>query len=175
MGDPNAEAAKRVRREMRDAMDDDVVEVGDEDEVRWEEEQVRRGGGGVDEPAVQPKTYTSAKSEFPIVQIVYPALTRIYIVPAVRPLPTTTVASTRLQTSLSYLTSSSALTGTQKTANERELVRLEEQERDVRREVERVEAKREWMEGFVGWVELLAGFLEDKVRFLAFAFWVTGG
>jgi GC-rich sequence DNA-binding factor len=63
--DPNAEAAKRVRREMRDAMDDDdVVEVGDEDEVRWEEEQVRRAGVGVEEVVTQPKGYTSAKSTF---------------------------------------------------------------------------------------------------------------
>lgn len=84
-------------------------------------------------------------------------------VPAVRPLPTPTSAANRLTTSLSYLAASQATTASQLAANERERARLEEQEADVRREVERVEAKREWMQGFVGWVELLGGFLEDKV------------
>jgi GC-rich sequence DNA-binding factor len=40
---------------------------------------------------------------------------------------------------------------------------LEEQERDIRKEVERVEAKREWVEEFRIWVEMLGEFLEEKV------------
>lgn len=44
-----------------------------------------------------------------------------------------------------------------------ELVALEQQEKDIRRDVERVEGKREWVEEFKGWVELLGGFLEEKV------------
>lgn len=47
-----------------------------------------------------------------------------------------------------------------------ELASMEEQERDLRREVERVEGKREWVEEFRGWVEMLGGFLEEKVRSL---------
>jgi hypothetical protein len=38
----------------------------------------------------------------------------------------------------------------------------------VRDEVERVEGKREWMMQFVGWVEMLGGFLEEKVRSIPF-------
>lgn len=43
-----------------------------------------------------------------------------------------------------------------------ELASLEEQERDLRVEVDRVEGKREWMEGFRLWVETLGIFLEEK-------------
>lgn len=45
----------------------------------------------------------------------------------------------------------------------RDLAILEEQEKDLRVEVERVEGKREWAEGFRQWVDLLGGFLEEKV------------
>jgi GC-rich sequence DNA-binding factor len=45
----------------------------------------------------------------------------------------------------------------------RELVTLEQQERDLRVEVERVEGKREWVEEFRGWIETLGSFLEEKV------------
>ena len=45
----------------------------------------------------------------------------------------------------------------------RDLSILEEQEKDLRKEVERVEGKKEWVEGFRGWVEMLGGFLEEKV------------
>lgn len=40
---------------------------------------------------------------------------------------------------------------------------LEEQEQDLRKEVERIEGKREWMEEFRGWIEMLGSFLEEKV------------
>ena len=45
---------------------------------------------------------------------------------------------------------------------ERELEALELKEQDLRKEVERVEEKREWVE-FRGWIELLGEFLEEKV------------
>jgi len=45
----------------------------------------------------------------------------------------------------------------------RELAFLEQQEQELRQEVERVEGKREWVEEFRGWVEMLGGFLEEKV------------
>lgn len=45
----------------------------------------------------------------------------------------------------------------------KDLVSLEEQERDIRKQVAEVDGKREWMEGFQGWVETLGGFLEEKV------------
>ena len=46
---------------------------------------------------------------------------------------------------------------------ERELAALEMQEQDLRKEVDRVEEKREWVEEFRGWIELLGAFLEEKV------------
>ncbi|KAI5451159.1 hypothetical protein NCC49_002035 [Naganishia albida] len=143
----NESAARRMRREMRDAVEDGLV-VGEEDEDLWEVEQVRRAGAVVESAAEEKRTYTSAK------------------MPAVRPLPTPSSATTRLQTSLSYLAASQSTTASHLAANERERARLEEQERDVRREVERVEAKREWMGEFVAWVDVLGGFLEDKVPVL---------
>ena len=48
-----------------------------------------------------------------------------------------------------------------------ELAALEEQEKDIRRDVERVEGKREWVEEFRGWIETLGGFLEEKVGLVA--------
>lgn len=45
----------------------------------------------------------------------------------------------------------------------KDLVSLEEQERDIRKQVAEVDGKREWMEGFQGWVETLGVFLEEKV------------
>jgi GC-rich sequence DNA-binding factor len=46
---------------------------------------------------------------------------------------------------------------------ERELEACDTQEADLREEVNRVEAKKEWMDEFRGWVEMLGGFLEEKV------------
>jgi GC-rich sequence DNA-binding factor len=51
------------------------------------------------------------------------------------------------------------------TAN-RDLVLLEEQERDIRKQVESVEGKREWVEEFQGWAEMLGTFLEEKYPLL---------
>lgn len=157
----NGEAAARMRREMRDAIEDDAVYVGDEDEDAWEVEQVRRAGAVVEAVAEEKRGYASAKSAYVRSWKGFELI--LAIVPAVRPLPTPGSASTRLETSLSYLLSSQSTTAHALAANARERERLEEQERDVRREVERVEAKREWMTEFVGWVEVLGGFLEDKV------------
>lgn len=48
----------------------------------------------------------------------------------------------------------------------RELVSLEEQERDIRKQVEVTEGKRAWVEEFQGWVETLGLFLEEKIPLL---------
>ena len=45
----------------------------------------------------------------------------------------------------------------------KDLALLQDQEQDLRKEVERVEGKREWVEEFRGWVEMLGHFLEEKV------------
>jgi GC-rich sequence DNA-binding factor len=44
-----------------------------------------------------------------------------------------------------------------------ELSILEKNERELRDGVSVVEGKREWVEEFRGWVEMLGGFLEEKV------------
>jgi hypothetical protein len=58
------EAAARMRREMRDAIEDDAVYVGDEDEDAWEVEQVRRAGAVVEAVAEEKRGYASAKSAY---------------------------------------------------------------------------------------------------------------
>lgn len=52
-----------------------------------------------------------------------------------------------------------------------ELADLEKQERELRIEVEKVEGKREYMEEFRRWVEMLGNFLEEKVRALLCDVW----
>jgi GC-rich sequence DNA-binding factor len=83
-------------------------------------------------------------------------------VPKPRPIPTLGPAQARLTQSISQL----RLTKTQSEQNLettiRDLAALEEQERDLRIEVERVEGKREWTEEFRVWVEMLGQFLEEK-------------
>lgn len=44
-----------------------------------------------------------------------------------------------------------------------ELSTLERSEKELREAVRLVEGKREWVEEFRGWVEMLGGFLEEKV------------
>jgi GC-rich sequence DNA-binding factor len=73
------------------------------------------------------------------------------------------LASTRLQSSCAFLKASTANRQNQIEAAERELVACDNQESDLRIEVTMVEAKKEWMEEFRGWVEMLGGFLEEKV------------
>lgn len=58
----NESAARRMRREMRDAVEDGLV--GEEDEDLWEVEQVRRAGAVVESAAEEKRTYTSAKSRY---------------------------------------------------------------------------------------------------------------
>ncbi|KAJ9107743.1 hypothetical protein QFC21_001204 [Naganishia friedmannii] len=163
-GGGNQEHARRMRREMRDALEDVEMDEGahgqgqgqgqveHEDEERWEDEQVRRAGAAshhVRKPRETTKQgYTSAK------------------IPTPRPLPTISLASTRLATSLQYLLAERTTLAKQTEATLREKERLDVQEREVREEVERVEGKREWMMQFVGWVEMLGGFLEEKVPLL---------
>jgi hypothetical protein len=84
-------------------------------------------------------------------------------IPATRPLPTVSSASTRLQSSCAFLRSSNVNRQAQVESAEKELLACDNQESDLRAEVTLVEAKKEWMEEFRGWVEMLGGFLEEKV------------
>lgn len=84
-------------------------------------------------------------------------------VPNVLPLPTLSAASTRLSNALSNLTLAHAQSTHRSNAISAELGALGDQERELRKEVERVETKREWSEEFRSWCELLGEFLEVKV------------
>jgi GC-rich sequence DNA-binding factor len=84
-------------------------------------------------------------------------------VPSARPLPTITPAQTRLANSLAQLSVTKSHNEHNLEINVRDLAALEEQEIDLRKEVERVEGKREWVEEFRIWIEMLGRFLEEKV------------
>ena len=83
--------------------------------------------------------------------------------PTARPLPTITPAQSRLANSLAQLSVTKSQNEQTLETNVRDLAALEEQEIDLRKEVERVEGKREWVEEFRGWIEMLGRFLEEKV------------
>lgn len=85
-----------------------------------------------------------------------------FTVPAVLPLPTLSAASLRLSTALSNLTLTHAQSTHRINAISAEVGALDDQERELRREVERVETKREWAEEFRSWCETLGEFLEVK-------------
>jgi GC-rich sequence DNA-binding factor len=84
-------------------------------------------------------------------------------VPVARPMPTIGPAQARLAKSMATLELAKTEGETSLENNVRELAALEEQERELRVEVEKVEGKREWVDEFRGWVEMLGGFLEEKV------------
>lgn len=87
----------------------------------------------------------------------------VHVVPIARPLPTISPAQAKLAKSLAELTVTKSADEKSLELSARELAYLEEQEQELRKEVERVEGKREWVEEFRGWVEMLGGFLEEKV------------
>lgn len=84
--------------------------------------------------------------------------------PSARPIPTIAPTQSRLAKSLADLSLTKSQNEHTLENNIRDLAALEEQEIDLRKEVERVEGKREWVEEFRGWVEMLGRFLEEKVR-----------
>lgn len=83
--------------------------------------------------------------------------------PSARPIPTIAPTQSRLARSLAELNITKSQNEHTLENNVRDLAALEEQEIDLRKEVERVEGKREWVEEFRGWVEMLGRFLEEKV------------
>lgn len=134
----------------------------DEETREWERTMVERGGIQAPEPAkpkAKPAGYRPTPSE-------YMTSTKLTIVPQSRPVPTVSSAAGRIAERMAALKVT-------KDENERnlenatqELVLLEEQERDIRKQVMEVEGKREWVEEFQGWVETLGNFLEEKVPLL---------
>ena len=92
----------------------------------------------------------------------------LIIVPIARPLPSISSASARVAKALADIKGSQVESQHNLEIAVRDLSLLEEQEKDLRIEVERVEGKREWVEGFRGWVEMLGEFLEEKVSRVVF-------
>lgn len=88
----------------------------------------------------------------------------IYPVPSSRPIPSISPAQTRLAQAIAELKITKSENEHTVEVASAELASLEEQEKDLRQEVERVEGKREWVEEFRGWVETLGLFLEEKVN-----------
>ena len=84
-------------------------------------------------------------------------------VPIARPLPTISGAQARVAKALAQVKSTQAEAQRNLEVAIKDLALLQDQEQDLRKEVERVEGKREWVEEFRGWVEMLGHFLEEKV------------
>ncbi|KAL7424936.1 hypothetical protein Q5752_000623 [Cryptotrichosporon argae] len=142
-----AEARRAARRREigeRGEMVQDLEEDMDDDEAReWERTLVARAGR-VELDAPAKKAYSPAA------------------MPAIRPLPSIPSAQARIAQQLAALT----LTREEETRTletvANDLVVLETQERDLRRQVAETESKREWVEEFHGWVDMFGSFLEDK-------------
>lgn len=92
-----------------------------------------------------------------------PHVTPLIAVPIARPLPSISAGAARVAKELANIKGSQVESQHNLEIAVRDLSILEEQEKDLRKEVERVEGKKEWVEGFRGWVEMLGGFLEEKV------------
>lgn len=149
----NKTAARRLKSDMAELIDEREAEAGvaseDEDAMEWERAQVERanvyGSGPAEAESSRRKPYKPAP------------------MPAARPLPSVAAASARLLQTRAQLESSRQSRLAHIDTNERDLVLYDQQEQELRKEVAKVEAKREWMEEFKGWVETLGGFLEEKV------------
>jgi GC-rich sequence DNA-binding factor len=77
-------------------------------------------------------------------------------------MPTLNSSEARIAQRLAQLRASKIEAETTLENATKDLVLLEDQERDLRKQVEEVEGKREWVEEFSGWAELLGTFLEEK-------------
>ncbi|KGB78044.2 GC-rich sequence DNA-binding factor [Cryptococcus deuterogattii R265] len=143
----NKAAARRLRGEIGELIADREAEDEDDEEtLEWEKAQAQRSGLWAEkEPdKVVKKGYTPAP------------------IPLARPLPTIPSAQSRLTKALSDLEITKSHNDHNLDVVAQELADLEKQERELRIEVEKVEGKREYMEEFRRWVEMLGNFLEEK-------------
>ncbi|WVQ75090.1 hypothetical protein IAR50_004699 [Cryptococcus sp. DSM 104548] len=145
--DAKKAAARRLRGEIGDLIADREADIEDDEEtLEWEKAQVQRSGLFEDErPEKAPqKGYTPAP------------------IPVARPPPTILSASSRLTKAMSDINITKSQSDRNLEIVIQELAELEGQERDLRAAVEKAEDKKEWMEEFRGWVEMLGSFLEEK-------------
>ncbi|KAK8849483.1 hypothetical protein IAR55_004817 [Kwoniella newhampshirensis] len=143
----NKAAARRLKGEIGELIADREAEDDDDEEtLEWERAQAQKAGTWEDEKLV--KATKRGHRAAPI--------------PVVRPVPSVSSAQSRLAKSLADLDVSRTENEHNLEITVRELAALEEQETELRLEVEKVEGKREWVEEFRGWVEMLGKFLEEK-------------
>lgn len=170
----NAAAARQLRAEMTDLIDDVEMDVHDDDaEMRdWEEAQIRRGGeqrrrerGEAQAGAKQKGPYRPAPSASAVSP---PALcfllTLSHTVPRSSTLPSLAAVTARLSAALSTLGSSHTLDSSSLAHFEQERAELDKQEQELRAEVDKVERKSRWFEEFKEQVEDWGAFLDEKVR-----------
>ncbi|KLT41564.1 hypothetical protein CC85DRAFT_261824 [Cutaneotrichosporon oleaginosum] len=150
----NKRAAQRLKGEIGELIEDREMDSESDEETReWERTLVERGG-------VQPAPVRLPKEK---------VKTAGYIptpIPASRPVPTIGSATARIAERMAALKATKDENERNLENATRELVLLEEQERDIRKQVESTEGKRAWVEEFQGWVETLGLFLEEKVPLL---------
>ncbi|RSH87900.1 uncharacterized protein EHS24_000418 [Apiotrichum porosum] len=146
--DANRAAARRLRGEIGEMIAEREAESDSDEETRaWEDTIVARAGTGMAEAKKEPKKaagYVPTK------------------MPSIRPVPTIASVEARIAQSIAELRAVKIENESNLETANRDLVLLEEQERDIRKQVESVEGKREWVEEFQGWAEMLGTFLEEK-------------
>ncbi|OXG25371.1 GC-rich sequence DNA-binding factor [Cryptococcus neoformans Ze90-1] len=143
----NKAAARRLRGEIGELIADREGEDEDDEEtLEWERAQAQRSG-----------LWTEKEPEKVVKKGYTPAPT-----PLMRPLPTVLSAQSRLTKALSDFEITKSHNDHNLDVVVQELADLEKQEKELRIEVEKVEGKREYMEEFRRWVEMLGSFLEEK-------------
>lgn len=136
----------------------------DEEEMEWEQEQLRRGG----HREQTPETTVPIKAVYkpaPSKSIHAPAFHLLdhSTVPPITPIPTLDPAIARLTQSLTTLTTSHAQNTSSMASLAEEQLQLEAKEKELRQMIENTEARRSWFVAFREWVEGVASFLDEKV------------
>ncbi|GAA6048331.1 hypothetical protein JCM3770_000953 [Rhodotorula araucariae] len=146
----NAAAARALRAEMGELIDEVEMDVHDEDaEMRdWEEAQIRRGGEGR-----RAARQDDGKTRGPY---------RPAPIPQSSTLPSLAAVNARLSAALTTLTSSHTIDTGALAHFEQERADLDKQERELRDDVEKVESKSRWFTEFKEQVEDWSAFLDEK-------------
>ncbi|BGP49978.1 hypothetical protein JCM10450v2_005883 [Rhodotorula kratochvilovae] len=146
----NAAAARALRAEMGEMIDEVEMDVHDHDaEMRdWEEAQIRRGGEG---RRVEKRDEAKTKGPY-----------RPAPIPQSSTLPSLAAVNARLSAALTTLTASHSIDTGALAHFEQERAELDKQERELRDDVEKVESKSRWFEEFKEQVEDWSAFLDEK-------------
>jgi GC-rich sequence DNA-binding factor len=141
-------------------------EEQDEETMEWEQEQLRRGGLRQETPEKAPKAvYKPAPSVFFSALAVYHIFRLIRLVPTNTPIPDLDAAIARLKGSLTSLTASHQQNTASMSSLAQERAQLEKKEQEMRDMIVKAEEKRSWFAAFREWVESVATFLDEKVKY----------